>query len=93
LGGGGIGNIIDSSAENSLIKFKKRVLAHQAVDRFQFRQEANRALNTVDPITYADLIDPSKVLMINARFDHVIRIEHVLALWEAIGRPELVFVP
>jgi dienelactone hydrolase len=93
LGGANLAGIIDTSEENSLIKFRRRVLQHEALDSQKFRETATRVLKPVDPLTYANRLDSRRILMINGYFDQVIRREYVKAFWEAAGRPELVFIP
>ncbi len=93
LGGADLAGIIDTSEENSLIKFRRRVIEHEGLDTRQFRDVATRMLKPVDPLSYAYRLDPHRVLMINGYFDQVIRREYVRAFWEASSRPELVFIP
>jgi len=47
----------------------------------------------IDPLTYAHLNQPRKVLMINGRFDLIIPHRASLQLWEALGRPEIIWLP
>jgi dienelactone hydrolase len=93
LGGANLAGIIDSSEENSLIKFRRRVMEHDGLDTQQFRDAAARMLKPVDPMSYAHRLDPRRVLMINGYFDQVIHREYAKAFWEASSRPELVFIP
>ncbi len=93
LGGADLAGIINTSEENSLIKFRQRVIKHESLDPQKFRDMAMRMLKPVDPMSYAHRLDPRRVLMINGYFDQVIRREFVKAFWEASNRPELVFIP
>jgi dienelactone hydrolase len=93
LGGANLAGIIDTSEENSLIKFRRRVIEHEGLDAQQFKDAATRVLKPVDPMSYAHRLNPHRVLMINGYFDHVIHREYVKAFWEASSRPELVFIP
>lgn len=93
LGGGDVAGIIETSQEKSLIKFRQRVIEHEGLDPVTFKEAAARALKPVDPISYADRLDPNRVLMINGYFDQVIHRDYVRAFWETAGRPELVFIP
>ncbi|MCM8829944.1 MAG: alpha/beta hydrolase family protein [Candidatus Omnitrophica bacterium] len=47
----------------------------------------------LDPLTYAHLNQPRNVLMVNARFDLIIPYRAALQLWEALGRPEIIWLP
>jgi dienelactone hydrolase len=93
LGGGDLAGIIDTSTENSLVKFRQRVLDHEGLDAEGFQEAAKDILRPVDPLTYASRLNSSKILMINGYFDEVIRREYVKAFWQSSGQPELVFIP
>ena len=93
MGGADLAGILETSEENSLIKFRQRVINHEGLDPQKFRDTAARVLRTVDPLGYAAKLDSSRILMINGYFDQVIRREHAKSFWEASGRPELVFIP
>ncbi|HOL22185.1 MAG TPA: hypothetical protein PLQ41_04955 [bacterium] len=47
----------------------------------------------IDPLTYAHLNHPRNVLMINGRFDLIIPFRATLQLWDALGRPEILWLP
>jgi hypothetical protein len=47
----------------------------------------------MDPLTWADRIDPERVLLVSARFDRVIPEDRTRALWQAMGRPRWLVVP
>lgn len=93
LGGGDLAAIIRDSDQHSLERLRDKVLAEQALTRESFHQWAAPTLEDVDPLTYAPLVSPREILMINARFDRVIPRSNVEALWRAFGRPELVWLP
>jgi hypothetical protein len=46
----------------------------------------------IEPTAYAGRVPPEHVLMINARHDFVMPRECVMKLWEAFGRPQLLWV-
>ncbi|OHB78971.1 MAG: hypothetical protein A2W31_13940, partial [Planctomycetes bacterium RBG_16_64_10] len=48
-------------------------------------------LRAIDPITYATSLRGRRVLMINAAHDEVVPRACAEALWEALGRPEIVW--
>lgn len=48
---------------------------------------------TLDPLTYAHLNRPRSTLMINGMFDMIIPKKAVFELHEALGRPELIWLP
>ncbi len=42
-----------------------------------------------DPLTFAHMIDPGKIMMINSRFDHFFSRRSTDQLWNALGNPEI----
>jgi dienelactone hydrolase len=46
-----------------------------------------------DPLTYAHLLKERRIMMINARQDEIVSKDSTLKLWEACGRPRLVWLP
>lgn len=93
LGGGDLAGIIRDSSERSLARIREALMADQDLTTGGFYDAASAALEDVDPLTYAPLISPRTILMINARFDHVIRRPYTETLWRALGRPELAWLP
>jgi dienelactone hydrolase len=93
LAGGDLAGIIRDSAQDSLSRLRKAVMADHDLTAAGFYDAASAALEDVDPLTYAPLVSPRTILMINARFDHVIRRPYAEALWRGLGRPELVWLP
>ncbi len=93
LGGGDLAGIIDRSKEVSLMKFRQRIMAREEIDANEFRKTAAEAFRPIDPLTYANRLDPTRILMINGYFDQVIHRSFVKTFWEAAGRPKLIFLP
>lgn len=93
LGGGDLSGIISSSSESSLRRLREGVMADEDLSSEEFYETAAAILKDVDPLTYAPLVAPGRILMLNARFDRVIRRPYVEALWRAYGRPELIWLP
>jgi dienelactone hydrolase len=54
-------------------------------------EEFNRIIREVDPLTYAERLKGRTMLMINAKDDEVIPPACTTALWEAAGKPEIVW--
>ncbi len=84
LGGGDVANIIWTSPETARVK-ERLVEEDYTLDRLR------KELAPVDPLTYADRIDPRKVMMVNARKDRTVPNESTLKLWEKAGRPKIVW--
>jgi dienelactone hydrolase len=57
------------------------------------QQKLGELMAPVEPLNFASRIDPKHCLMINARNDEVIPRECTMALWLAIGKPQLLWVP
>jgi dienelactone hydrolase len=93
LGGGNLAAVIRDSHEGSLERIRDDLMANDGLTRDSFYEGVAPTLEDVDPLTYAPLVSPRAVLMINARFDRVIPRRNVEALWRAFGRPELVWLP
>jgi hypothetical protein len=93
LGGGDLSGILFSSKEPNIILIRKRIEEEEDLTREEMITETGRRLRNVDPLTYADHLDPDRILMINAYFDHVIKRRYGMALWEAIGEPPMVMLP
>lgn len=93
LAGGDLAGIIRDSDAGSLARIRDGLMADQDLTADGFYDAATAVLGDVDPLTYAPLVSPRTILMINARFDHVIRRPYAEALWRGLGRPELVWLP
>jgi len=90
IGGGNIPEILYDTTEPSLKKLRKKVYDKFGLTPEEFKDKLEEHLTEVDPLTYADFADPSKVLMINGSFDTIIRPEHSKELWEAMGKPDMI---
>lgn len=93
LGGGDLSGILFSSKEPNIVSIRKRIEEEEDLTREELIAETGRRLRNVDPLTYADRLDPNRILMINAYFDHVIKRRYGTALWETAGEPPMVMLP
>jgi dienelactone hydrolase len=93
LGGGDLAGILFSSREPTIVSIRKRIEEEEDLTREELIAETGRRLRNVDPLTYANRLDPNRILMINAYFDHVIKRRFGTALWEAAGEPLMVMLP
>ncbi len=57
------------------------------------REEFLKALHNIDPVRYAANARDRKILMLNASRDEVIPKACTESLWQALGRPEIVWYP
>ena len=58
-----------------------------------FNVKSNIICLYFDPLTFAPLIDPEKVLMINGLFDFIIPRQATLRLHKALGKPKIIWFP
>jgi hypothetical protein len=93
LGGGNLPGILTSSTEPSIQWIQKYLRDVEDLSDDELLQEVSSVVGAVDPMNYADRLDPSRILMINAWYDAVIKRRHVKQLWEKASRPPLIFLP
>lgn len=93
LGGGDLPGMIFSTREQSFVDMRKHLMEKQQVNLEILKQNAEKTLAPVEPLNYACRLSPSNILMINAYFDQTIPRPYTLALWEKIGKPQLIFIP
>jgi len=65
----------------------------QLLDKGIDQQKLGEMMAPVEPLHFASRIDPKRCLMINASRDEVIPHECTMQLWQAIGKPELLWLP
>lgn len=85
LGGGGLVDVFWDHPQAGLIA---RGLTVVGITKEQLKQK----LEVVDPLTYADRLKEKKLLLIAASRDDVVPPEAMRRLWEATGKPKLVWV-
>ena len=86
LGGGDPGAIAWHAPE--LARLKQHLQAQGRT-----REDLRTIAKGVDPIAFAGRVDASRVLMINALNDKTIPRECTVALWKALGKPEIQWLP
>ena len=92
LTGGDLPYIMAHSTEPGVAKRREQELK----DRNMTLEECEAKLREIlkfDPIKYADYVDPSKVLLVLARYDTVVPIEKGLELKKKMGNPETIMLP
>ena len=94
MAGGGLPEILRDSEDGDVVRFREQgIEAHAFTDGENLARLARPLTDPVDPLSWADRIDPDRVLLISARFDHVIAPDRTRALWLALGRPRWLTVP
>lgn len=94
MAGGGLPEILEQSQDGDVVRFRERGIASGAfADAGELARKARPFTEPVDPLTWADRVDPDRVLIVSAHFDRVIAEERTRALWEAMGHPRWLVVP
>ncbi len=92
LAGGNIPEIIVTSKDPLLSSYCRELLQGLKLTREEFVRELKKDFKE-EPLKVAEKIDPEKILMIIARFDRVVFPRYALALWNALRKPKVIFVP
>jgi cephalosporin-C deacetylase-like acetyl esterase len=87
LGGGNLGTRIWEFDRPDAEQFRREWLAAGGT-----RESFLETLAPIDPCTHGHLLKDRTVLMVAAKNDEVIPPESTRALWESIGKPELVWL-
>jgi hypothetical protein len=94
MAGGGLPEILRVSQDGDVVRFRERAIESGAFsDGEELARRARPFTDPMDPLTWADRIDPERVLLVSARFDRVIPEDRTRALWQAMGRPRWLVVP
>ena len=93
MAGGGLAEILRGSEDGDVVRFREHGIEAHAFTDENLVQLARPYTDPVDPLSWADRIDPGRVLLISARFDRVIAPDRTQALWLAMGRPRWLTVP
>jgi dienelactone hydrolase len=94
MAGGGLPEILRDSQDGDVVRFREQgIEAHAFRDGEDLARLARPFTDPVDPLSWAERIEPERVLLISARFDRVIAADRTRALWLALGRPRWLTVP
>lgn len=93
LGGGDLAGILFESTEKSIIRIRERIRDQSELPDAALKAMVAEALRGVDPLSYADRVDPRRVVMITAQFDDVIPKRFGDALWKRMGKPTVARIP
>ena len=89
LVGGDVPYILAHTREKSLVRERNKVLDRLKLSPDELEQRLRRLI-TCEPFTVAPAVDPSRVLMVIAAFDHVIPARQGWELRRKLGNPETV---
>jgi dienelactone hydrolase len=84
VGGGDLATMIWTSTLTARAK-------RNMIDKGMTFETLQQKVKEVDPLTYARNIAPRGVLMVNARRDTIVPPDCTLKLWEAMGRPQILW--
>ncbi len=92
LPAGHVAEIIMTSKDKSLRKKRRAVLEHHGWDQQRGLEELQAVISS-EPMRFAGVVDPGRVLIIAGLFDRVLGLGRTLELWRAMGRPRLILLP
>ena len=92
LAGGPITDIMVASKDKLVAKPRNKYLARNHMTVEDLRTQLSESVRT-DPVALARYVDPQRVFMFMAVFDHTIGRDHALTLWHALREPKAVFMP
>jgi dienelactone hydrolase len=94
MAGGGVAEILHDSSEKPVRAFRNALREERGLEgRDAFVAALQPFTEPVDPLSYAEWIDPRSVLIVSGRFDRVVPPERTRALWEALRRPTWIHLP
>jgi BAAT / Acyl-CoA thioester hydrolase C terminal len=86
---GNLAEIMATSHYGRVAKFRRgMVKRYNLKNEAELLEFARPLMERVDPVTYADRMDPARLLMINGYQDNIIKISAAQHTWQAFGRPE-----
>lgn len=92
LVGGNLPEIFVTSRDPLMRYYMKTILKGTGLNRDEFKTEFRKTLR-LDPLDAASSLSREEVFLILGRFDHVIWPRYGRALWEALRRPSVLWVP
>ena len=87
LGGGDMGRIVWKSFATRTFK---KCLEEEGITS---AEELEKKLWIIDPLTFAEKCKGKPMLMVNAYFDTAVPRRSTEQLWEALGKPKIVWIP
>lgn len=92
LGGGDVPHILAYSTEAGIERRRDKILERHGLTQAQLYQLLSADF-VHDPLDYAPYMDARNVLMILAQFDTIVPFDNGVALRDAMGGPETIFIP
>jgi hypothetical protein len=92
LGGGPFADVAVDTAEDRFRRYGEQTSRALGLTKEQIRGRL-REIVVTDPILVAPRVDRDATLLVLARADRSVPVRNGIALWEAMGRPQLVTTP
>lgn len=92
LAGGNVPEIITTSRDPLVSAYRRDILKGLKLDSERFTKNLRASLRE-EPLDAAQAIPAEKTLMIISKLDRVVFPRYALALWEALHKPETIFLP
>jgi len=89
LGGGDLAYILSTTNEPEIVRHRDRILKENNWTLEQFKEVCKSYTNEIDPLAYANVLDPLNILMMNGLFDKVVLKDSTEKLWEEMGKPDI----
>jgi Dienelactone hydrolase family len=89
---GHLPDILKTSGYRTVGAYRNGLVKQAGLKRSELYDYSKSFLRPYDPVTYADRLDPARIIMINGAMDDIIRREVVMKTWKSYGRPQLHFV-
>jgi len=92
LAGGSLADIVCYSKMREIRKWRKRIRKKEDISLPQLHQKLSQKIRS-DPLTLGEYVDATKTLTFIAVFDRVIPGKYAKNLWQALGKPEVIYLP
>ena len=93
LGGGSLADILLTADDEEINEIRRAWLERLNDRKELLSKDLHEALDPVDPLRTASMICIGSALMIQARFDPVVRYPLSTSIWEAAGKPDRIVIP
>jgi hypothetical protein len=91
-GGGPFADVVSDTSEERFLRYGRQTQASLGLTKEQARARLQETVRT-DPVLVAPRVPRDDVLLVVARNDRSVPARAGYALWEAMGRPQLVVTP
>jgi len=93
IAAGDLPDLVATTGYSNLIRFRKKMLFYKHLTLAELPVKGHELLDEIDPLTYADRLPPSRVMMMNGRCDNIVKFRVAKTTWEKLGRPEWRIMP